>query len=46
MFLVVADMVLKPSYTDFPVLAAMVLILIGGAVVFLAPVLRSEAGTA
>ena len=42
MFLVVADMVLKPGYTDFVLLALMVLVLVAGAVLFLGPSLRRE----
>ena len=46
MFLVVADMVLKPGYTDFVLLGLMAVVLAGGAVLFLAPALRNEPAAA
>ena len=42
MFLVVADMVLKPGYSDFVLLGLMVFILAAGAVLFLLPALRPQ----
>jgi uncharacterized membrane protein len=41
LFVVVADMVLKPTPADWPVLAAMAVVIAAGAVAFLMPVLRA-----
>lgn len=43
LFLVVADMVMKPSAADWPLLLAFAIVLIGGVAYFLAPVLRKPA---
>jgi hypothetical protein len=43
LFTVVADMVLKPSYADWPVLAVMAIVLIAAAAIFLMPVVRRSA---
>ncbi len=40
LFLVVADMVVKPGFGDIAVLAAMVVILLGGAFLFLGGLVR------
>lgn len=40
LFTIVADMVLKPSYADWPVLAIMAVVLIAAGAAFLMPVMR------
>ena len=46
LFTVIADMVLKPEWSDVIVLAIMALVIAGGAALFLVPALRTETATA
>jgi len=46
MLLIVADMVLKPVWTDFAVIAIFAVVLIAGFVTFMLPALRGEAKVA
>lgn len=46
MFVVVADMVLKPAWSDIAVIAAFAVILIAGAAIFLVPALSMKPATA
>jgi uncharacterized membrane protein len=42
LFVVVADMVFKPGWSEWPFLLVMILVLLGGATAFLMPVIRKE----
>ncbi|MDR3471935.1 MAG: DUF2269 family protein [Devosia sp.] len=46
MFAVIADMVIKPGIADLPVLGVLALVLVGGAVVFLGGIFKSEPAAA